>query len=262
MGPSLLHNASRRQTSRAHGCHRSCERHRTQESRCVPGSRSAEAARNHQLFTTLQGKAEDVWSALSALHRERVEDRPGEFGTPQGVSHRRDLRATPRQAHHSALGTSGTLGDQIDGGREMVSRPKAGKPAEEGEAVRRSNHRQDPAHYASGLQAWAAARVLAAAARGESHELGEPANHQRLHGDPYDADAGVRDSPQHSGAEAHAHPERCGHGVASVGVAGPDVDRSGLRGSGDVREACICVGKVQGAEVEGIEGSGSHASSS
>ena len=229
MGPSLLHNASGWQTSRAHGRHRSCERHRTQESRCIPGSRSAEAARNHQPITALPGKAEDVWSALSALHRERAEDRPGEFGTPQGVSHRRDLRATPRQAHHSPLGTSGALGDQVDGGREMVSRTKAGKPAEEGEAVRRSDHRQDPAHHASGLQAWAAARVSAAAARGQSHELGEPANDQRLHGDPNDADAGVRDSPQHSGAEAYAHSERCGHGAASFGVAGPDVDRSGLR---------------------------------
>ena len=55
--------------------------------------------------TALPGKTEDVWSALSALHRERAEDRPDEFGTPQGVSHRRDLRATPRQAHHSPLGS-------------------------------------------------------------------------------------------------------------------------------------------------------------
>jgi hypothetical protein len=47
----------------------------------------------------------------------------------------------------------------------------------------------------------------------------------------------------------------------SVGVAGPDVDGSGLRGSGDVREAGLCLGKVQGAEVEAIEGPGSHASS-
>ena len=31
---------------------------------------------------------------------------------------------------------------------------------------------------------------------------------------------GVRDSPQHSGAETYAHPERCGQGAASVGVAG------------------------------------------
>jgi hypothetical protein len=44
-------------------------------------------------------------------------------------------------------------------------------------------------------------------------------------------------SPQHSRAEGHAQLERCGHGAASVGVAGPDVDGSGLHGSRDVREA-------------------------
>jgi hypothetical protein len=58
--------------------------------------------------------------------------------------------------------------------------------------------------------------------------LGEPANHERLHGGSHDAEAGVRGSAQHSGAEAHAHAERCRHGAASVGVAGPDVDGSGL----------------------------------
>jgi hypothetical protein len=76
------------------------------------------------------------------------------------------------------------------------------------------------AHHAPGLQARAAARISAAATGGQSHGLGEPANDQRLHGGPDDAEAGVRVS----GAKAHAHPERRGHGAASVGVAGPDVD--------------------------------------
>jgi hypothetical protein len=143
----------------------------------------------------------------------------------------------------------------------MVFGTEEGKPSEESEAVGRSDGRQNPAYYASGLQARAAARVSAAAAGRQSHELGEPANDQRLLGGPHDAEAGVRDSPQHSGAEAHAHLERCGDSAASVGVAGPDVDGSGLCGAGDVREAGVCVGKVQGAEVEGIECPGSHASS-
>src|SRR5208283_460131 len=167
VGPSLLHNASGWETSRTHGRHRPCERHRTQKRRRVPGSRSSEAARIHQPVTALPGKTEYVWSAVSALHRERAEDRPVEFGPPQGVSHRRDLRATPRQAHHSPFGASCALGDQVNGGREMVPRSEAGKPSEEGEAVCRSDRRQDPSHYALGLQARAATRVSAAAARGQ-----------------------------------------------------------------------------------------------
>ncbi len=70
----------------------------------------------------------------------------------------------------------------------------------------------------------------AAAAGRQSHELGEPANDQRLHGGPHDAEAGVRDSSQHSGAKAHAHFERCGDCAASIRVVGPDVDGSRLRG--------------------------------
>src|SRR5882672_531323 len=81
--------------------------------------------------------------------------------------------------------------------REMVPRTKEGKSSDEGQAVCRSDGRQDPAHHASGLQARAAARVSAAPARGQSHELGEPANDHRLHGGPDDAEAGVRGSPQH-----------------------------------------------------------------
>jgi hypothetical protein len=50
------------------------------------------------------------------------------------------------------------------------------------------------------------------------------------------------------------------HGTASVGAAGPDVGGLGLLRLGDLREAGLCVGKVQGAEVEGIEGSGPYAS--
>src|SRR6266853_915819 len=144
----------------------------------------------------------------------------------------------------------------------LVPRTKEWKSAEEGEAVCRPDSRQGPAHHASGLQARTAARVSSAPARGQSHELGEPTNDQRLHGGPHDAEAGVRDSPQHSGAKAHAHVERCGYGAASIGVAGLDVDGPGLRGSRDVRETSVCVGKVQGAEVEGIESPGSHAPSS
>jgi hypothetical protein len=49
---------------------------------------------------------------------------------------------------------------------------------------------------------------------------------------------------------------------SSVRVAGPDVDGSGFPGAGDVSEASLCVEKVQGAEVEGIESAGSHASAS
>jgi hypothetical protein len=159
------------------------------------------------------------------------------------------------------MGEPSALSDQVDRGREMVSGTEAGQPAKESKAVCRSNGGQDPAHHAPGLQTRAEARVCAATARRQSHELGEPANDQRLHGGPHDAEAGIRDFAQHSRAEAHAHPERCGYGVASVGVAGPDVDGSRLRRSGDVCEAGVCVGKVQGAEVEGIEGPGSHAPS-
>src|ERR1039458_5429894 len=83
MGPSLLHNASGWETSRTHDHHWSCERYRSEEIRRVPGGRSSEGARNHQPIATLPGKAEDIWSALQALHRERAEDRSGEFGPPQ-----------------------------------------------------------------------------------------------------------------------------------------------------------------------------------
>src|ERR1700692_1596203 len=130
MGPSLLHNASGWETSRTHGRHRSCARHRPEESRRVSGSRSSKVARNHQPITTLPGKAEVLWPALSALHRKRAEDRPGKRGPPQGVSHHRDLRTTSRQAHYSSLGELCTLGDQVDGDREMVFGTGEGKLSE------------------------------------------------------------------------------------------------------------------------------------
>jgi hypothetical protein len=205
VGPSLLRNAIGWETSRTHGRHRSCERYRPEESRRVPRSRSSEVARNHQPITTLPGKAEDIWPALSALHRERAEDRPDEFGPPQGVSHHRDLRTTSRQAHYSSLGELCTLGDQVDGDREMVFGTEEGKPSEKSETVRRSDGRQDPTHHAPGLQARAATRISAPAAGRQSHELGEPADDERLQGGPHDADAGVRDSSEHSRAETHAH---------------------------------------------------------
>ena len=195
MGASLLRHSLGWKTSRTHNRNRSCARHRFHPSGCVQGSGSSETARNHQPITTLPGTAEDIRSALSALHGARVEDRPIEVGPPQGVSHHRDLRATPRQAHHSPLGKAGAVGDQVDGGREVVPRTEEGKPTGEGQAVCRSDDRQDPAHHAPGLQARPAARVSAATAGGQSHELGEPAHDQRLHCGLHDAEAGVRDSP-------------------------------------------------------------------
>src|SRR5450432_3389135 len=117
MGSSVLRHESGWETSRTYGRYRPCERHRTQEIRRVPGNRSSEAARIHQPVTALPGEARNVWTALSALHYERAEERPVEFGTPQGVSHYRNLRATPRQAHHSPLGETCALGDQVNGGR-------------------------------------------------------------------------------------------------------------------------------------------------
>src|SRR5207247_9020460 len=99
---------------------------------------SSEAYQNPKLKSVLPGKAEHLWSALSALHRKLAEDRPVEFGPPQGVSHHRDLRATPRQAHYSPLGKFGSTGDQVDGGREVVLRTEAGKRTE-GKTTRRSD---------------------------------------------------------------------------------------------------------------------------
>jgi hypothetical protein len=49
-------------------------------------------------------------------------------------------------------------------------------------------------------------------------------------------------------------------GLAGVGIARIDVDGSRLRRVGDVRSASLCMGKVQGSEVEGFEGTCSHAS--
>ena len=53
----------------------------------------------------------------------------------------------------------------------------------------------------------------------------------------------------------------CCYGVARVGIAGIDVDGSGLRRIGDLCEAGLRVGKVQATEVKSLEGSGSHAPS-
>jgi integrase len=61
-------------------------------------------------------------------------------------------------------------------------------------------------------------------------------------------------------ALANAHPERCCHGVAGVGIARIDMDGSGLRRIGDVRTAGLRLGKVQATQVESLEGASSHAS--
>src|SRR5207253_3093058 len=81
--------------------------------------------------------------------------------------------------------------------------------------------------------------------RGQSHELGEPANDQRLQGPHHDAEAGVRGSSEHTGAETNAHAERRCYGVAGVGIAGIDVDGSGFRRVGDLCEAGLRVGRFK-----------------
>jgi integrase len=83
VGSSLLQNAGGWETGRTHRHHRSCQKHRPQEGRRIAGSRSSEAARNHQPITALPGKTENVWPVLSALHRERAADRPIDIGGPK-----------------------------------------------------------------------------------------------------------------------------------------------------------------------------------
>ncbi len=62
---------------------------------------------------------------------------------------------------------------------------------------------QNPWHHEPGLQARAAMQFPPSPAGRQSHELGEPTNHERLPADSHDAEAGVRGSSQYSRAKAH-----------------------------------------------------------
>jgi len=230
-----------------------------QPSGCVERSRSSEATRNHQPTAALSGETKNVWSTLPGLHRERTENRPVTICATKSLSHNRNLRATSDQSHHSPLGETGPIRSGVQRRRDVVSGIAQGKRPEEGEAPSRSYDRQDPSHHEPGIQARAATQLCAAAARGQSHELGEPANDQRLQGAHHDAEAGVRGSSEHTGAETNAHVERRCYGVGGVGIAGIDVDGSGFRRVGDLCEAGLRVGKVQATEVKSLEGSGSPA---
>jgi hypothetical protein len=227
---------------------------------CVERSRSPETPRNHQPAAALSGEAKNVWSTLPGLHRERTENRPIPICTTKSLSHNRNLRETSDQSHHSPLGETGAIRGGVQRRRGMVSGIAQRKRAEKGEAPSRSHDRQDSPHHELGLQARSATQLCATTARRQSDELGKPTDDQRLQGAHHDAQAGVRDSSQHSGSEANAYPERCRHGLAGVGIARIDVDGSRFRRVGDVRSASLCVGKVQGSEVESFEGAGSHAS--
>ena len=65
---------------------------------------------------------------------------------------------------------------------------------------------------------------------------------------------------EYSRAKAHVDSKRRGHCSAGIRTVGLDVDGSRFRGVGDLREKSLCVGKIQRAEVESVEGSRSHAS--
>jgi Phage integrase family len=206
-----------------------------------------------------QGRTKNIRPALSGLHRERTQNRPVRICASEG-SHDRNLRATSDQSDHSPLGETRAIRGGVQRCRGAVSGIAQRKRAEKGEAPSRSYDRQDSPHHELGLQARSATQLCAATARRQSDELGKPTDDQRLQGAHHDAQTGVRGSSQHSGAEANAHPERRGHGLAGVGIARIDVDGSRLRRIGDVRSQGLCVGKVQGSKVESFEGAGSHAS--
>jgi hypothetical protein len=191
--------------------HRSCRRHRPYHSGCVERSRSSEAPRDYQPTATLSGETKNVWSTLPGLHRERTENRPITICTAKSLSHNRNLRETSDQSHHSPLGETGAIRGGVQRCRGMVSGTAQREPAEKGEAASRSYDRQDSPHHELGLQARSATQLCAATARRQSDELGKPTDDQRLQGAHHDAQAGVRGSSQHSGAEANAHPERCRH---------------------------------------------------
>ncbi len=182
MGASLLRYSLGWETSRTHDRYRSCQRYRSQPGGCIERSRSSEAARNHQPIAALPRNAENVWSALSGLYRKRAENRPIGISASQSISHSRNLRATPDQTHHSAMGEISTLSRGIEGCRGVVSGTSQGERSEEGEAVSRSYDRQNPPHHESGLQARAAMQFPPSPAGRQSHELGEPTNHERLSG--------------------------------------------------------------------------------
>jgi hypothetical protein len=213
VGASLLRNSLGWETSRTHDRCRSCQRHRVQPSRCIERSRSSEAARNHQPITTLRRQAEDVWSTLPGLYRERIEDRPNRISTSKSVSYSRDLRATSDQSHHSTLGEIGTLGCGIERCRSMVSRAPQRECSEEGETSSRPDDRQDSPHHEPGLQTRSAMQFPPSPTGRQSHELGEPTNHERLPGDSHDAQASVRGSSEYSRAKAHvdSEPLLCGY---------------------------------------------------
>src|SRR5438067_3581882 len=230
-----------------------------QPSGCVERSRSSEATRNHQPTAALSGETKNVWSTLPGLHRERTENRPITIRATKSFSHYRNLRATSDQSHHSPLGEAGAIRSGVQRRRSVVSRIAQRKCTEKGQAPSRSYDRQDSPHHELGLQAWSATQLCAATARRQSDELGKPTDDQRLQGAHHDAEAGVRGSSEHTGAETNAHAERRCYGVAGVGIAGIDVDGSGFRRVGELCEAGLRVGKVQATEVKSLEGSGSPA---
>src|SRR5229473_4524411 len=156
--------------------------------------------------------------------------------------------------------SGGLRGCGIEGCRGVVSGTTLGERSKEGETVSRSYDRQDSPHHEPGLQARAAMQLPASSAGGQPDELGQPADHERLPGDSNDAQASVRGSSEYSGAETHAHVERRGDCSASIGTVGPDVEGSRLRWVSNLRETSLRVGKVQGAEVKGVQGSSPHAS--
>jgi len=166
---------------------------------------------------------------VSGLHRKRAENRSIGVGTPQSVSHNRDLRATLDQPHHSAVGKIGPSCCRIERCRGMVSGATQGKRPQESETISRSNHRQDPTRNEPGLQARAAVQFPTESAGRQPHALGKPADHERLLGNRHDAQAGVRGPSEHLRAETNVDFERRCDGPSSVRIARLDVDGSRLR---------------------------------
>ncbi len=107
--------------------------------------------------------------------------RPKEFPTIETYERHLLKRIIPRWGHLAPLAVKST---EVE---KWFHELRIGECEEEDETACRSDYRQNPAHHDVSLQARATARVCATTARGQSHELGEPANDQRLHGGPDDA---------------------------------------------------------------------------
>lgn len=122
-----------------------------------------------------------------------------------------------------------------------------------------SDSGQDPTRDESGLQTRTALRTYPAGRVGKSYELGSPEDDEQLYGGHHESTAGLRNPAEHSEAATHSGSYGRGDSSASVGGSRSDVDGSELRRSGGRGEARVCLGSVQSAQVESLEGACAHA---